>query len=171
MKLLYSSIFCIFLLVPNQAISQNKTCLKAINTQIWDKFTKAFETLDTNLFASLHSDDLVRVSGNGKTIRNKGAYIKSYKINWKDKVVHQTIAFRFLERICNEETASERGIYKLTRNPNTPNEVCYYGKFHVILKQVNTQWKILVDYDSSENNTINDISFNKAFALDDFEKY
>ena len=45
------------------------------------------------------------------------------------------------------------------------------GKFHVILVKVDNLWKLLVDYDSNEDNTINEKSYKSAFAIDDFEKY
>ena len=62
-------------------------------------------------------------------------------------------------------------IYKLTRNPNTLDERSYYGKFHVIFKKENNAWKILVDYDSTENNLIDETSFQNAFSLADYKKF
>jgi len=85
--------------------------------------------------------------------------------------LNQTISFKFLERICNDSIASERGIYKLIRNPNTDIEKSYFGKFHVILKKESSIWKIIIDYDSSENNTINKTSYNNAYAIDDYDKF
>jgi len=154
-----------------QTQAQNNECLKTINNEIWSNFTKAFETFDYKLFASLHSEDLVRVGGNSKSLRNKTDYINGYANRWTDNKSPQTISFRFLERICNDSKASERGVYKLTVNHNQSNEQSYYGKFHVIIIKENNQWKILVDYDSNENNTITEKSYKNAFAIDDFEKY
>lgn len=151
--------------------SQNETQLKQINKQVWEPFTKAFETSDYNLFAYLHSKDLIRVGGDGKRILNKTDYIEGYKNRWTSTNQHRTISFRFIERISNENSASERGIYKLTLNPKTGQEQSYYGKFHVFLTKENELWKILVDYDSSEENTINSDSYNKALAIDAYSKY
>ncbi len=162
--------YILFLLINISTFSQSED-LKDINIQVWQNFTKAYEMLDYNLFASLHSEDLVRVSGNSKTIKDKITYINSYKKWWKTKDKQQSISFRFLERIVNNDKASERGIYKLTTNPNTENEKNHYGKFHVIHIKENGIWKILVDYDSSENEAINETSYLEAFAIGDFEKY
>ncbi len=151
--------------------SQNETVLETIDNHVWKPFTTAFETSDYNLFANLHTNDLVRVSGNGKNIQGKETYIAGYKERWHNNSRKQTISFRFLERIHNDESASERGIYKLTINPNTEQSQSYYGKFHVILKKVDGFWKIAVDYDSSERNTINEDSYNNAFAMADYSKY
>lgn len=151
--------------------AQNKMHFEVIDTQIWKPFTKAFETSNYKLFGSLHSEDLVRISGDGKRILNKESYINGYKTRWENNKQNQTISFRFLERIVNNQSASERGIYKLTINPNTNQEQSYYGKFHVILKQETNVWKILIDYDSSEGNVINEESYNNAYAIDDYDKY
>jgi len=164
-------ILLLFSFMSYQLQAQNESCLKTINNQIWLNFTKAFETFDYELFASLHSENLVRVGGNSKLLRNKEHYINGYANRWKSNNSPQTISFRFLERICNENKASERGIYKLTINQSLSNEQSYYGKFHVIMITENYQWKLLVDYDSSEGNTINEKSYKMAFSIDNFEKY
>ena len=160
------------LLATTYSFSQNNTeQLKQINEQVWEQFTKAFETSDYNLFGSLHSSDLIRVGADGKRILNKEPYIKGYENRWSSNPVSRTISFRFIERIANEFMGSERGIYKLTINPNTKEEQSYYGKFHVILKKENSIWKLVVDYDSSENNTINEKTYLDAFHQNDLDKY
>lgn len=171
MKCAFTIVTSLLLFFGNISHSQNTTCLKEINNQIWANFTKAFEVLDVNLFESLHSENLIRVNGDNKNVRNKISYINGYKNRWKNNKINQTISFRFLERICSNNKASERGIYKLTRNPNTENEQSYYGKFHVILIKEDGVWKILVDYDYSEQKNIDESTFITAFEIDDFEKY
>ncbi|MDU8887298.1 nuclear transport factor 2 family protein [Yeosuana sp. MJ-SS3] len=161
----------IFILYCFVIRAQDNTNLKEINKQIWNNFTKAFETLDFELFGSLHSEDFIRIGGDSKNIRDKENYLSGYKQRWQNKSLNKTISFRFLERICNDSIASERGIYKLTRNPNSDIEKSYFGKFHVILKMESSSWKIMVDYDSSENNTINETSYNDAYVMYDFNKF
>ncbi len=159
------------LIVFKNAAAQNTKCLKEINNQIWANFTKAFETSDHNLFGTLHAEDFIRVSGNSKSIKGKTSYINGYQKNWEHKKNKETISFRFLERICNDTKASERGIFRFTRNPDTPDARSFYGKFHVIHIKTQDKWHILVDYDSSENESINSDSYNNAFAIDDLTKY
>ncbi|TGV01663.1 YybH family protein [Flavivirga rizhaonensis] len=173
MNRLSACIISLLLLFSNKAISQNINDLKEINTQIWSNFSKSFETLDYELFESLHSKDLIRVNGGDyKSIRNKEAYLEGYKSRWRNPVLSQSISFRFLERICKDDMASERGVYKFTINPRTENQKIYYGKFHVILRKEDNLWKILIDYDSSENDLISETEalYKNAFALDNFEK-
>ncbi|GAB1857771.1 hypothetical protein MHTCC0001_26080 [Flavobacteriaceae bacterium MHTCC 0001] len=164
-------LFLLILFFTFSNVYAQKESLKDINTQVWANFTKSYESLDHVRFASIHSDDLIRVSGDSKKIKNKEEYIDGYKKWWTDNSLKQTISFRFLERIYSENKASERGIYKLTQNPGTEDEKSFYGKFHVILTKENKKWKILMDYDSSESDTIDELSYKNASAIDDFLKY
>lgn len=169
-KVIVSIVFSV--LFANCNYAQNTENLKAINA-VWAKFYEAFETLDYTLMAEIHSKDLVRVSG-GKNIIDYDTYINNYKFSFnRDKETNQTsnIALRFFERINNDTTASERGIYKLTRNKGTDKEQSYYGQFHVIFKKNDGGWKITMDYDSSESNTIGEDDFIKAYAIDNIEQF
>lgn len=173
MKRLTTYIVYLLVLLSTDAISQNINDLKDINSQIWSNFTKSFENLDYQLFESLHSNDLIRVNGGDyKSIRNKEAYLEDYKNRWENASLKQTITFRFLERISKNGMASERGVYKFTINPGSETQKLYYGKFHVILRKKEGLWKILIDYDFSENESINEteILYKEAFAQNDFDK-
>lgn len=152
--------------------TQNADNLKDINA-VWAKFYQAFETLDYTLMAEIHSEDLVRVSG-GRRILDYDTYINNYKAGFeRDKKAGVTshISLRFFERLNNDNSASERGVYKLVRNKGKTDEQAYYGQFHVLFKKLDGQWKITMDYDSSEGGTIGEEDYQKAFAIDDFEKY
>ncbi len=172
MNRLLTCFICLIIFSSNKTISQNVNDLNDINSQIWNNFTKSFETLDYQLFESLHSNDLIRVNGGDyKSIRHKDDYLGNYKSRWENNSLKQTISFKFLERISKDGIASERGFYKFTINPDSENQKSYYGQFHVILRKEENLWKILVDYDSTENESIDEVSYNNAFAMDDFEKY
>ena len=165
-------VICMTCFTSIAVIAQNKTDLEDINTT-WAKFYKAFETLDYTLMADIHSKDLVRVSG-GRRIIDYDTYINNYKASFeRDKSAGQTshISLRFFERLCNGSTASERGVYKLVRNKGTDKEQAYYGQFHVLFKKVNNEWKITMDYDSSEGGSIDETSYNNAHAIDDLDKF
>ncbi len=168
--ILFLSFLCLSILTSLSA--QDATTLAQINTDISASFTKAYQTLNYELFASLHSENLTRVSGNQGKIKNYDEYVETYRTWWtSEDVKGMEISFRFLERFCNESRASERGIYQLIINPGTKKEQAHYGKFHVIGAKEKGKWKILVDYDSSEGETISQASYEAAFAIDDFEKY
>lgn len=165
-------IIVLFLAFSTQAKAQSVDNLKEINL-VWGKFYKAFSTLNYKLMADIHSKKLVRISG-GKNIIDYETYINNYKSGFKRDVNNKStsdISLRFFERINTKSTASERGIYQLVRNKGKANEQTYYGQFHVILAKENGEWKITMDYDSNESDTIDKEDYDKAYAIDDFEKF
>ncbi len=152
--------------------SQDKKSLQEING-LWLSFCQAFDSLDYELFSQIHSTKLIRIP-NGKQIIDYDRYIEKYKVNFeKERKANSTvsISLRFIERINNDSIASERGIYKYVRNKNNPNEETYYGKFHVLLIKEKGDWKILMDYDSSEGGAINEEDYNQACDMDNIEKF
>lgn len=161
-------LFILFLVIfTNHSNAQSINNLKAIN-KTWEKFYKAFDSLDYKLMAEIHSKKLVRISG-GKRITDYENYINNYKIRFKkakSNNVVNTISLRFFERINNDVNASERGIYKLIRVDNQKKKQTYYGQFHVLFKKEDGIWKIVMDYDSNENNTIGEENYIKAHAID-----
>jgi len=169
-KIIFSTLLAIGF--GNPVYTQTSTNLKEIN-QVWSKFYQAFETLDYTLMADIHSKDLVRISG-GQCISDYDTYINRYKSNFaksKENGISNNVSIRFFERINNDSVASERGIYRLIRNKDKNDEQAYYGQFHVIYKKENGQWKILMDYDSTELNTIGDEDFKRAYSIDDFDPF
>ena len=150
-----------------------KSMHEKINEDMYGNFSKAFQTLDYDLFASIHSKEMIRVSGgDGGKIDKAGTYLKRYHKRWSDPSRKPApIDFRLFERIYSETLVSDRGIYRVTYT-DTNNLTKYsYGQFHVLLKKENGTWKILIDYDSNENNSIDKNSYDSAFALSEYKKY
>lgn len=156
----------------NQINSQSQNNLKEIN-KVWDKFYQAFDSLDYKLMAEIHSKRLVRISG-GKRITDYETYINNYTSRFKkakENNISNDISLRFFERISNDSIASERGIYKLIRAENQENKQIYFGQFHVIFIKENNIWKILMDYDSNELNSIGENNYLKAHGINEFDKF
>lgn len=165
--------FLLFLgLSTNQSNSQSLNNLKDIN-KVWEKFYQAFESLDYKPMAEIHSKKLVRISG-GKRITDYETYINNYKTRFykaKENNVSNIISLRFFERINNDSIASERGIYKLIKIENKKNKQIYYGQFHVLFIKENNIWKIVMDYDSNEANSIGEKDYIKAYGINEFDKF
>ncbi|MDG5492070.1 nuclear transport factor 2 family protein [Psychroserpens sp. SPM9] len=152
--------------------AQSLRNLKEINT-VWNQFYIAFNTLNHQTMAYIHSEALIRISG-GRTIIDYQTYISNYKNQFqaaKSEGTTYDISLRFFERINTNTTASERGVYRLIINKEKPDEQTYYGQFHVIMKKENGDWKITMDYDSTEFDTIDEKSYLKAHAITDFEAF
>jgi len=155
---------------PPKSNSQSVTNLKDIN-KVWHAFYQAFDSLDYKPMAAIHSKKLIRISG-GKNIINYDTYINNYKLRFSKakKNKHTSkISLQFSERINNDSIASQRGIYKLIRNKDT--QQTYYGQFHVILKKEQGFWKIVMDYDANENNSITEKQYLQAHAITDYHKF
>ncbi len=152
-------------------IAQESAIHEKINADMYGNFSKAFETLDFNLFASIHSNDMIRISGNGGEIKDVKAYLNGYKERWSSSNKKPTlIDFRLFERIYSDTLVSDRGIYRVSYTND--DKIQYsYGQFHVILKMVKGFWKIWIDYDSNQNKTINKNSYINAFLLSEHKKY
>ncbi len=152
----------------------NTDYLKEINRDIWLPFAEAYRTFDAEMYKSIHSKDFIRGEGNSKSLQNYEQYFgksaESFKKS-KEAGNQSQIQFRFLERFANAEFASERGIYYYYSKNKEGKERKGYGKFHVFMRKIGGSWKIIVDYDSNENNTIDEKTYSDAFAIDDFEKY
>lgn len=158
-----------------QAQNTDKKALwDAINRDIWKPFSEGYRTSQPEKYIALHSKDFIRGEGSNKQVKNLTQYAESVRQMFdnvvKDKAKLE-LNFRFLERIASEQSASERGIYEFIYTNIKGEKQTFYGKFHVFLRKENGVWKILVDYDSNENNTINAQSFQKGFGLEEFEKY
>lgn len=169
-KIIVCILFCIAFI--NQSNSQTLNNLEDINT-VWSQFYQAFDSLDYQYMAKIHSKKLLRISG-GKRILGYETYIAHYKKQFKNAKkdnMTNNISLRFFERINNDSIASERGIYKLSRNKNKPDEQVYYGQFHVILKKEKAVWKIVMDYDSNESNSIGEKDYLKAHGINEFDKF
>ena len=165
--------FMLFLVVfTNQSKSQSLNNIKEIN-KVWGKFYQAFDSLDYQLMSEIHSKKLVRISG-GKKITDYETYINNYKTRFKKAQknnISNNISLRFFERINNDSIASERGIYKLVRIENQENKQIYYGQFHVLFIKEDNMWKILMDYDSNESNSIGEKDYIKAYGINEFDKF
>jgi ketosteroid isomerase-like protein len=140
-----------------------------INTQVWKPFIQTYNTRDTDGFMAVHSKDVVRSPRDSKKLLNWDEYYQlqrqgdNQEKNAGDK---RQLELRFTERIANNSLAVEVGVYKVTVKNKEGTHRAFYGRFHVVLRKENNIWKILVDTDSSEENTIDEQDFRNAQPLE-----
>jgi ketosteroid isomerase-like protein len=161
--------FCATSLLAQEAVS--KKWFLEVNKDVWLPFIESWATNDVEKYNGLHTKDLIR--GGEKEVQGFESYAEHNRRNFKQRITNKakvTIDFRLLERANNGELGSERGIYETTYTNQKGEVFKNYGKFHVFLRKVEGVWKIAVDYDSDENNTITQDSFKAASAIDDFSK-
>ena len=83
---------------------------------------------------------------------------------WNGHGLKQKIEFSFISRVVKGNWAYEIGIYKLTRYSGDQSK-SYYGKFNVTLKKESGTWKIFLDSDTNEQNSIGEADFQKGVIL------
>ncbi len=160
--------YCIavLLLIGHSAFAQNNEQEK-IDKDVWLNFMQAYQDLDATLFNQIHTHDVIRVSADGGNMyigqEYKDRNLENFN-RWNAQKVKQRIEFSFLNRIQKGDWAYEIGIYKLTRYNRTGSN-SFYGKFNVTLKKISGIWKIYIDSDTNENDTIGEEDFRKGHVL------
>ncbi|MCE2996512.1 MAG: YybH family protein [Cyclobacteriaceae bacterium] len=163
MRTLTTLLFLIFSVTLQAQSSQTE-----INTQVWKPFIQHFSDHNAKAFLALHSKDVVRSPRDAKTIWGYDEYLKNqlegdaYEIKNNLK---RTLELRFTERIAKGDNAIEVGIYKTVVTAPDGKQQFYFGRFHVVLKKINGTWKITVDTDYTENNTIGEKDFLAAKSM------
>jgi ketosteroid isomerase-like protein len=160
-----------FLLFSFSAMGQNDQA--DINNQVWKPFTKAIMAQDVAAFIAVHSKDVVRAELTDSQVQNYAEYQAAMEKSWpgwKESIQKSnskyTFELRFLQRICNGTMAYEVGYFKNESINAKGEKRMYFGKFHVALRKEDGTWKILVDSDSNEGNTITEEMFLKAKPLE-----
>ncbi|HEX6892723.1 MAG TPA: hypothetical protein VF141_18575 [Chryseolinea sp.] len=141
---------------------------KEINEQVWKPFISSFNSFDTDGFMAVHSRDVVRSPRDAKVLLSWNEYFTQQQAGdkkQKEDGSTRLIELRFTERIANSNQAIDVGIYKTTVKNKEGKTSLFYGRFHVVLRKEGSQWKILVDTDSSEGNTITEKDFMAASPL------
>jgi ketosteroid isomerase-like protein len=162
-KLIFLCCFC-----WGQVQAQQMIWSKEINQDIWKPFSEAYANLNVKQYMGLHTQNLIRTVGSEKQIKNLKTYtqeVDKFFENIRVGKAKIAIQFRFLERIANAETASERGIYEFSFTSEKGETQKSYGKFHVFLRKEKGKWKIAIDYDSNENGTISVQDFQNASPM------
>lgn len=161
----------LFILISIAAVSQNTE--REINERVWKPFTKAIMTQDIEGFIQLHSKEVMRVERDTKKILNYDQYKTDMEKSWpgwkeslaKNKSKY-TFELRFLERCSNGNQAFEVGYFKNESTTASGEKRAYYGQFHVALRKENGIWKILVDSDSNNDNSITETMFQAANPME-----
>jgi ketosteroid isomerase-like protein len=149
------------------AVAQNAQ--QEINEQVWKPFIKSFNEYDTKGFMAVHSKDVIRSSRDSKMVLNWDEYFSQQEkgdLQGNSSGSKRQLELRFNERLASKDQAVEVGVYKTTSIKKDGIAKSFYGRFHVVLRKENGTWKILVDTDSSEGNSITEKEFLEAIALE-----
>ena len=130
---------------------QDSLALAQVDQQVWIPFMKAYKENDVELYNSIHTDDVLRITPWGIRIGDeyKNKNIENFaRPNQKEK----RIDFRFQHRVVKDSLIYDVGYYKLDYFEGSEISQTHYGRFHVLLKKENGTWKIAQDWDSADIN-------------------
>lgn len=164
--LLFTLMMCANVAYPQTQVAAGPD-QKLINQQVWFPFITAYNSLDDKAFMKVHESDVIRVVRDRQEMMIGPEYARAMELNanWnKENDVTRKIEFSFLERIAKDDTAFEVGYYKVT-NVRNGEQRTFYGIFTVVMKKRNGTWKILIDSDISNNNTVNEADFQSGLPL------
>jgi ketosteroid isomerase-like protein len=143
-----------FLFFAFTSSAQENILQKEINQEVWIPFIEAYNNRDQDAFQSVHSPEIIRVLRDQDRIFGAKEYFSELpdSIQEKRAVWQRDLELRFIERIAQRDKAFEVGYYKtiITHTENGEQRT-FYGKFHVLLRKENGQWKILMDADTNQN--------------------
>ena len=132
-----------------------------IDRELWWPIRRAYNARDIDSLLQLYSPDVIRAGGPNSEILNFGNLAAAGSAWFAQLTADDTalqIDFRFTERLLDKDSASERGIFKMTTTkPNEPSEIIY-GRFHVFLRRLG-RWMIVVDYDSHDREPVSSHDF------------
>lgn len=133
--------------------------IREVNEQVWQVFKTSYETRDSEQFRSIHLKDVLRVHGGG--IRLGFEYHQEIAA-WKPLPAGMSlrIDFAFEARKFRDTVGYEVGYYRLIYERTGMASDTSYGRFHVVLKKVDQQWKIAQDYDTRR---VGEIGMDRTF--------
>ncbi|GHH53178.1 YybH family protein [Lentzea cavernae] len=148
--------------------------LRQLNDDIWHPFRLTYARLDAPAFLSLYSSTLIRAGGPAKQVLGFSEYAdqtEKWFAELADRDSSVSISFRFVERIAENDVASERGIFQLVSTRADGGERTFYGRFHTYSRRTDGRWRICVDYDTDERAATLEEEFLAAIDVDDVNAF
>jgi len=138
-----------------------------INEQVWKPFIRHFSEGNTDAFMALHSKHVIRFGlGGTPNPLDWETYREGQKRSDERDLLEKrkrTIDLRFEYRAAVDSFAYETGFYRTSYEQEGQPRQDYFGKFNVILKKEQGQWKILLD---SDHGGVSEADFRKAQPLE-----
>jgi hypothetical protein len=115
--------------------------------QVWKPFKKSFDTKDSKMFNSIHTEDILRINAWGikQGVIYKNGITKSYS---KKSSRTRTIDFWIEQSVFSETVSHQIGYYAVTYKELNKADKTSYAQFQVTLKKINGVWKISQDFDT-----------------------
>ncbi len=140
--------------------------LRGLNADVWHPFRAAYAACDTDAYLALHTPDLIRAGGPGRTVQTY-AEVAAETGPWFAGAVERGlrlgIEFRFTERLAAGGLACERGFFRITAG-----EDVFHGRFHTFSRHTGSRWQIVADHDLP---AADGSGFTAAHGVDDLSAF
>ena len=146
--------------------------LEEINRDIWRPFVEGVATYKHELYLGVRSKDYIRLQADSRFFLDHDDYVDDTRrmmAQYAEQGARIDIEMRFTERIVNGESASERGIMKVTFTTPSSEARVSYAPFHAISRRERGTWKVLVDYFAAD--PADALAFARARAMTDLEPF
>ncbi len=153
MKNFLAVIFILVSYVQTYTQSKSDSIRYEIDKQVWQPFHDAFENLNATALNNTYGKDVIRVTPAGLDTRELFIQNNVNRFN-KNKAegVKIELDFWFESRDTDTTTSYEVGFFRITSTDAGGNAQTHYGQFHIVLKLMDGQWKIVQDYDTPQLN-------------------
>lgn len=115
----------------------------------WSEVTRTVEAGDFEGYSGLYHPDAVLVSlssGNSFPISNALAGWEAGFIDTREGRADASVAFRFSQRLHDETTAHETGIFRFTLTPEGGSETVGIVHFDALMVRKNGAWLMVMEY-------------------------
>lgn len=117
----------------------------------WDEAARTVATGDFTAYSALYHPDAVVVDAIAETNRTKpvSEALSEWKVGFDETASNSrksSLAFRFLRRLHDAETAHETGIFRYISSSSTAAEKTVYVKFESLMVKKDAKWMWLMEY-------------------------
>ncbi len=128
----------------------NGSVQQAIDASIWKPFQDAFEHMDGEALNALYAEDVLRVTPQG--LDTRGGFKQFNKTRFDanrargDRI---ELDFWFDSRHTGSTVSYDVGFYRVRMIAASGEATSFFGQFHIVLKNLDGQWKIVQDWDTA----------------------
>ncbi len=121
-----------------------------IDKTVWKTFQQAFERMDGEALNSVYADEVLRATPEGLDTQGnfKQANLTRFLEN-KRRGDRIALDFWLDSRRTSSTVSYDVGFYRVRVTASSGETSEFYGQFHIVLKKLNGQWKIVQDWDTT----------------------
>ena len=123
---------------------------KKIDQTVWKTFQAAFEALDGEALNSVYAEEVLRVTPDGVDVAERFKETNRTRfLENRSRGDGIALDFWFDTRHTAPTVSYDTGFYRVTMTSSTGDQSYAYGQFHIVLKNIDGQWKIVQDWDTA----------------------